>query len=367
MLSLSRTHLFLALALLTAIPLSAPAQAPKGNPSKRVTFNSFDGVKLSGSFFAPTGASKKDTTVLLLHDFDTKAGGNSHADGWDALAEKFADAGYSVLSFDFRGFGDSKTVDETVFWKHANNSTYVTLHKATPSNIDYKDFKRDYYRYLANDIAAAKAYLDVQNGAGVVNSSNIVVIGAGQGATLGSMWIASECRRCRDKAPNPLLTPVPLGFEEPESKDIVCAVWLTISPNLAGVPANGNVQTWNKIAVVEKKIPVRFLYGKNDADGARIADGCVSVIKNKAKDPPVEARGIEDTNVKGSKLLRGGVLNLIVKGADFAGEARGARASAKRDLRDSRYYFVIPGGRPRIAKPVGEEASFVDVNLFFPR
>src|SRR5438874_1289007 len=108
----SRTRLTLGLALLGLWLFSCQsvfAQAAKKADAKRVTFKTYDGVELAGTFYPAGGTAKKDATVLLLHDFDHKSGGNSHQDRWDELAERLQQEGYSVLSFDFRGFGESKT------------------------------------------------------------------------------------------------------------------------------------------------------------------------------------------------------------------------------------------------------------------
>ena len=64
-----------------------------------------------------------------------------------------------------------------------------------PDTIDHKDFdnrSNEYYPYLVNDVAAAKSYLDKHSSTGQANSSNLIVIGAGEGATIGAMWMESQ-------------------------------------------------------------------------------------------------------------------------------------------------------------------------------
>ena len=46
-----------------------------------------------------------------------------------------------------------------------------------------------------NDIAAARRYLEVRNDAGDCNLSNLILVGAKEGAALGSLWIAEEWQR----------------------------------------------------------------------------------------------------------------------------------------------------------------------------
>src|SRR5207247_7667436 len=132
-------------------------------------------------------------------NIDKKTGGSSHQDGWDDLAKKLSAEGYSVLSFDFRGFGNSHSISPG-FWdpsKNPHNVKYVNgANKAAqPTSIDHKDFDSNasrYYPYLVNDIVAAKSFLDRRTDQGQANTSNLVVIGAGEGATLGAMWMASQ-------------------------------------------------------------------------------------------------------------------------------------------------------------------------------
>src|SRR5262249_8605842 len=148
----------------------AGAQEEKKADFKRVPFRTGDGVELQGTFYpSPTG--KRDACVLLLHNIDMRKGGSSHPDGWGHLAEGVQKDGYEVLSFDFRGFGESKGVGKE-FWDARKNPHNQMLKGARkqPDSIDQKDFPVNYYPYLTTDIAAAKAFLDRKNDAGEVNS-----------------------------------------------------------------------------------------------------------------------------------------------------------------------------------------------------
>lgn len=63
-----------------------------------------DGTRISGDFFTPVGAEEgeKLPTVLLCHGW---GGVRSHLNA--AYAPRFAAAGFNVLTFDYRGWGDS--------------------------------------------------------------------------------------------------------------------------------------------------------------------------------------------------------------------------------------------------------------------
>src|SRR5271165_4682245 len=101
MLSLSRTRVLIGLAFLAAALMSAGSaqgQADKKDDnSKSVTFDTFDGVKLSGTLYtSPT--PKRDAVVVLLHGFDIQKGGSSQQEGWTKLAKELQADGYHVLS-----------------------------------------------------------------------------------------------------------------------------------------------------------------------------------------------------------------------------------------------------------------------------
>ena len=181
----------------------APSGAYGQGKTKEVSFRTADGVTLQGTLYPASGKKSKDAVVMILHDFDHKKGGGSNQAGWGDLAKDLQDNGYAVLTFDFRGFGNSKEVSKEAFWDRKNRHNTGANPKANPNKpsdtIDQKNFTSNYYAYLVYDVAAAKAFLDRANDRKEVNSSNLVIIGAGQGATVGAMWVANECYRRRAK------------------------------------------------------------------------------------------------------------------------------------------------------------------------
>ncbi len=85
------------LTLLAAVTLVA-SFALAGESKKDVDIPAPDGTTLKGSYFSP---DKPGPAILLLHQCNM----NRHA--WDGLAKDLADAGFHVLTIDFRGFGDT--------------------------------------------------------------------------------------------------------------------------------------------------------------------------------------------------------------------------------------------------------------------
>jgi dienelactone hydrolase len=85
--------------LMFALMVLAASCAAQQVPGPRVVdLTATDGTKLKATFFS---AGKPGPGVLLLHQC------NQQRKGWDGLATQLTAAGISVLTLDFRGFGES--------------------------------------------------------------------------------------------------------------------------------------------------------------------------------------------------------------------------------------------------------------------
>jgi pimeloyl-ACP methyl ester carboxylesterase len=375
------------LVVLTGLALSLLAGAgrvlaaddkDKGN-SLRVQLPTCDGIELSGTFY-PNAGGKKDAVVILLHNIDPRKGGGSHQDGWDTLAAKLQAQGYAVLSFDFRGFGSSKSVT-AAFWKFGHNQA-IRGARAKADTIDQKDFPPGYYLALVNDIAAARAYLDRKNDARELNTSNLILIGAGEGATLGALWMAAEMRRQRDLTPNDLGLGEPLipKLDDAEGKDLAAGIWLSISPTLAGRNVSSVLRADLEDVAREGKVPTIFLYGKNDTKSGDLTLNYLNAIQKGKRGEKIELRNtgekaIAGTELSGSKLLsdRLGTIPFIITRLNSIMEDRGSKEWKKREEEKSRYFWSLPSvalPRTRLtAKVAGEKlaAPIPPAVLGFPR
>ncbi|NBR07003.1 MAG: hypothetical protein EBT92_14735 [Planctomycetes bacterium] len=257
-----------------AIPGAAKAE------SEAINFRTHDGVLLSGKFYA-SAKPKEGASVILLHDFTFRKGGDSSQDGWEKLALDLQAAGQSVLSFDFRGHGKSIGVTPN-FWQQLHNTVLPGAKmQVKPTKINFSEFTAGYYPNLVNDIAAAKSFLDIKNDDGEANSSNIIVIGAGEGATLGALWMASEWRRlsCEVvdvtqgggilnlKAPGPkkiVLKAMPAV--DPEGSAQLAAIWLSLSPTIAGKSFSTQIPLWLKDISMprSRRVQMVFVTGTDD-------------------------------------------------------------------------------------------------------
>jgi hypothetical protein len=354
--------------------------------SKRVHFTTYDEVELGGTFYRSmpaAGKKDKDAVVLLLHDFRHAKGGGSKEDGWNQLAGELQKEGYSVLSFDFRGFGNSRSVSPA-FWRQPHNQNGIrgVSRSKPPTSIDQKTFYPTYYINLVNDIAAARAYLNSLNDAGEVNASNIILIGAGQGATLGALWLASECRRQRDPRSDRLLEGQlpnwgPLSkFDDPEGNDIAAAVWLTISPSLETRLVGASLRSALVDAAKTAKIPTYFLYGKSDEPAARLATAHLNAILTengkKIDQKGVKEKAIPDSGeLSGSKLLGKGrkTTGYIIDYLNRVLEDRGNRVRKTREDQKYAFCWSMPWPTARsvhhiLAKLPGEQVSrIIPINV----
>ncbi len=356
-------------AFLAGLLLAPCAVRAQQNKSETVRFDTVDGVELKGTFW-PSTKAKKGPVAILLH----KVGGRSDEAGWKEMAEALYDAGFAVLAFDFRGHGASTGVTQQ-FWKHPMNAQ--VRRKAgpkLPETVSLADFPPRYAPNFVNDIAAAKQFIERRyNDQGECNCSNIVLIGAEDGATLGALWLASETKRYR-------ILPVGLvggqKAEQPESKDVVACVWLNMSNSIKGQPVSNVLHRWLKDAgnSKESKIPMAFIYGKDDTTNTTGANAALQLARSirpnyDPKKPGVDTDelrgtvifGIPGAKLVGSKLLtppletaRKNVVDNYLKGFIF-NEKKALNEWEKRDTVDNFYRWDFPMMRPIQAKIKNEK------------
>jgi hypothetical protein len=366
----------------TVLALLLAGKASAQPMPEEVTFDTADGVKIKGTYW-PSPKQHKAPTILLLHDFDVTKGGDSHQNGWDSLGDALNKKGYAVLSFDFRGHGKSTGINPMVFFRgvvipggmlpafpqnayavRAGSLTGVRPDKL-PTVISFKDFKPGYYPYLMADIAAAKAFLDSKSDAKELNSSNLIVIGAGDGALLGQAWVNSEFHR--KKATPPAGGVGLAGFgrwtieTESEGQDIAGCIWLTISQSLAGREYNRSLEIWQReTSKQQSKVQMVFVYGKQDTAGADLAlSGMQHTFppKNaqtfwqrgdeKPKDLALSGeKAIDGTKLTGSKLLSPELKTeeFIVGYLDTFFEKQGTKQARVHKFDDSFYVWTLPQG-----------------------
>jgi pimeloyl-ACP methyl ester carboxylesterase len=352
--------LLLGLALLALLQPGGAARA--ADKFSKVSFETVDGVTIQGTFY-PSAKGKDEPTVMLLH----KIGSDSHKDGWDDLAKALNDKGYSVLSFDFRGHGASLNVDPAKFWAYSWNrdkasKTGTTEKGGKPKeSINREGFSASYLPYLVNDIAAAKLFLDDRNDAQDCNSRALILIGAEDGAALGAMWMAADWTRySADKVivnpRNPSLSFISGVSKESEGKDQYAAIWLTMSGALGGkVSVGGALKADLRLTGRDKKIPMAFLYGKEDKEGEDHAKSLLTAIKGEGENdklPFTAMKDVKSSKLTGSALLRKGLGTdeMILSYLQNLREKKVPNKWSKVDWSTTAYVYSIPGMRPIPAK-----------------
>ena len=84
--------------------------------SYRIRFSA-DNINLYGEFFIPDLPRKKHPAVCLCHGIPAVVY-NPDERGWAILAEKFCDAGFVSMIFNFRGTGLSEGNFDMLGWAH---------------------------------------------------------------------------------------------------------------------------------------------------------------------------------------------------------------------------------------------------------
>jgi hypothetical protein len=278
----------------TVVGTAAAKPAPQPGVGQAVQFTSVDGVTLHGTFY-PSTRGRDAPCVLLL----PALGEDSGAAPWVSLAGELQRAGCAVLRFDYRGQGRSTSVNPGPFWAQQTNKLGVPGYKPNrlPERIAFNRFVRGYHPVLANDIAAAKAFLDRQSEKGLCNPTNLVLIGARDGATLGALWLNAEHHRYRMSRAGAGATPA----ASPEGRYVTAVVWLSPQALLGQRPVS--LPGLLEAPARQSRLPITVLYGENDAAGKKVANACRSVLTRKKVGGVVTTTGIPGTTALGSALL----------------------------------------------------------------
>ena len=275
---------------------STSALQAQGKPNyEKARITTVDGVDLAGHFYP--AKVKNPPTVLLLHAL----GEDSKKKNWVSLAEQLQAEGFAVMAFDFRGHGNSTTIsDPNLFWSQQANANAVKA-KVKGDTLDFKNILPTSYTLFCNDIAAVRGWLDRKNDSGACNVSNLILIGAETGATLGAIWLNSEHRRAK-LSMNMFMAPKP--DDRREGKDVIAAVWLTITPKLGkvGIPVGKVLEGPARVVGT----PMAFMHGSEDTSGKDFARKLANDIKfgkDKDKFPYTNAAPVKGTKLQGQGLL----------------------------------------------------------------
>jgi hypothetical protein len=273
---------------------SVTAQNEAAAAAEPVSFSTVDGITLRGKFYR---GPKSAPVVILLHNVGG-AETSSHPN-WIALAKELQ-SDFAVLAFDFRGHGNSTTVEPMLFNRNmADKQAMKGALTADKTQLDIKTHSKTHYQLLCNDIAAAKSYLErTKNDQSECNTQNMFLVGAEQGAALGAIWANSEYYRY-----GVTMTPTgqPRYAGSPEGKYFTGFMWLSIAPKVgdrAINPASLSVMpTKNNAATF-------CLYGGGDKKSGDIAKAIEKTVHAVKKgDRPVAVAIDKADKATGVELL----------------------------------------------------------------
>jgi hypothetical protein len=319
-----------------------------------VHFQAVDHMELTGTLYHGW-RGKKGMTVLMLHDL----GSNRSSPGWKRLADKLQTEGHTVLTFDFRGYGDSKKVS-TKFWTYSvNKALTLPVHEPglpperQPKTLEGADLPTEYIPWLVEDIAAARTYLDLRHDEenGPVNTFNMVVLGAGQSSALGSLWLATEGLRY-----NAADVGNKIRLKWPEKLSVLQVMWIGMADPLKF--RRLGILGWLEGAHAEPVVPITFVYGGDDADTASLLTIPLrEKLGSKFILPGVQLSGQRMLDADGEAAAR------IQKHLLKTLQSRPPVDWVPRKIKTLHSYWAIPEELPRgskqlrffVAKRVGEE------------
>jgi hypothetical protein len=320
------------------LPLAQRVQIPTG-----------DYVTLGGTWY-PSPQGKRGPAVLLLHD----PGRGKSSAGLTRLALALQKHGCGVLSFDFRGHGGSREVGP-FFWQVPHNKALAA--KVMPgrrgavrprtARLDVGTFPPAYYAHLVQDVAAARHFLDQRNDLGEVNSARLVVLGAGEGSSLGALWLTTEYHRYRPANFFPLKV-----RDKPEGADAAGAVWLTWTGTLAGRSSRPATDALTRVGKT-RRLPMALVYGQNDTWSAGRMPALARSVKGDLKGLTAD-KPIPDTALRGHLLLALGLdTEKVVLGfVKDALAAQGDREWWARNSETTTFYYSFPGMGPQVGRRI---------------
>lgn len=236
-----------------------------------------DGVYLTLTYWSARNASKDAPVALLIPDL-----GRTQRD-WYPIAKVMHDEGFAVLTFDWRGHGESKLVNPEIYKSPREayqQARLRAIRRATNLNIippgslrsrqedpndenriDWEEeFKaRDFALlpyFLAKDLETVKQYLIEQNNGGRLNVRKLGVVAADQITPIVMDWVINTELRGKGKP----------GFSR-LGADIHAMVLITPTYNYRGL------KTPTDLGKDGEDIPIMLIgtEGSNERDTARLA------------------------------------------------------------------------------------------------
>lgn len=276
----------------------SPVQAQAQKLPDKQKFNAVtpDGVRLVGDFY-PSPKGRNGPVIMLLHAVGRSATKDalSRKNFPPAFIEELQSKGYAVLTFDFRGYGESTQV-EPKFW-NANPLGLPVNPMNPPSSIEAKQFTQPrHFLSMGNDLIAAKEWLNLANNGGDCNSASTVIVACEESGMLALCWAYAEyLDPARRKDP---LNPA----SEQQGKDIAAFIFFSFRDSLNGVGIGTRLPSWFAKCPDLRDTPMANNVGAEDSSGRSSWQRVLTYIRPETHKAKFEARGT-GMNVVKSKLI----------------------------------------------------------------
>lgn len=299
----------LVLAASTWVAEPAVAQAAQTPTKDRAEIVTDDGVTLIGDWY-PCDKGKNGPCIVLLHAIGPGKDGAKRQD-WEKFPEKLQKAGYHVLAFDFRGYGDStKLEDKMKYWTTPGRLVPRPLGSNPPATIDKKDWKNaQHLLWLGNDLLAVKKWLNLKNNAMECNSNNVCLVCAEQSGVLAHLFLYNEYTDPnRDKA-NDWSKPMPANLRNPskwEGEDFSRLILLSMPDKLGGNSYRALLKERMHNMTQKRCADTLTVYGGDDQPVKTFWNEAIKWIKPEKEAKELEKTGrleVPKTKLAGNNLL----------------------------------------------------------------
>lgn len=288
---------------------------------ERFSCETADGVTLVGDFYPPGKAKgERGPCVLLLHAVGPGRATASRGD-FGRLPVALQREGFAVVTFDFRGHGESKLIDPLRYYEVYPPARQLP-NPAAANKIDSRDFRTPLeVAAFANDLVAIKVWVNKQNNLKRCNSHQVGLLGVEQSGLLALLFAINEHRDLN----RPLdISAVRSGADNRfEGEDLSALVWLSTTDRLGADRLDPNlVQAWLQFTQA-RSLPLLAVFGEEDQAAREFWARAASVLRSRERDGQVGSslRRIKGTSLTGLKLLEHEVFGVQKELATFLTDA----------------------------------------------
>lgn len=294
--------------MLLAATLAAGTLLPQDKsaapPVEGFTCETRDGVRIVGDFYPPgRGRGQRGPVVILLHAIGPGRSSASRRD-FGSFPRQLQAEGFAVVTFDFRGHGESQTIDPEKYWR--DTPLPKAVKDRPPTKIDCRDFKtqRDFAN-LACDLVAIKVWINGKNNAKGCNSHAYSLVGVEQAGLVGLLWSNSELLDATRAAD--IASVRNNKADRYEGEDLVSVVWLGTPDRLGPTPVDpATLQGW-LTRLRDRKVQTLAVVAEGEPASRQFWDRAQNSIRStRDKDSFSETRvvRVKGTPLTGLKLLQ---------------------------------------------------------------